>query len=63
VREGEDVLVCFTAFADEVAYHRHLDALAHEPRSNELLTPTRKPHTQERDVEASTDRTLAMHSL
>jgi NIPSNAP len=37
VREGEDVLVCFTAFADEAAYDRHLDALAHESRSNGLL--------------------------
>jgi hypothetical protein len=49
VREGEDVLVCFTAFADEAAYNRHLDALAHQPHSNDLLRElgslTRKTET------------------
>jgi hypothetical protein len=49
VREGEDVFVCFTAFADEAAYQRHLDALAHQPHSTDLLRKlaslTRKSET------------------
>jgi hypothetical protein len=49
VREGEDVLVCFTAFADEAAYRRHLDALTHARHSNGLLPEleilTRKTET------------------
>jgi hypothetical protein len=49
VREGEDVLVCFTGFADEPAYNRHLDALALQPHSNDLVRElgglTRKTET------------------
>ena len=37
VREGEDVLVCFTAFPNEAAYDRHLDDFARQPHSNDLL--------------------------
>jgi NIPSNAP len=37
VREGEEVLVCFTAFVDEADYNRHLDAFAHTPHANDLL--------------------------
>jgi hypothetical protein len=37
VRDEEDVLVCFTAFADEASYGRHLDALTHARHSDGLL--------------------------